>query len=520
MNPYPVLVESATLRAIATINGRARCPVFLYLRSDLDTPIAAETLDLASSSERARLLALIADDSRSEAAPVLVQLAAAAAAAASAPKRNDDTAADPFPTVEPWDESIDGAQLLDELRALICGHVVLPSHGAEVVALWIAHTYLIDVADYTPYLLVTSPVRECGKSTLEDLLVHLAHRAQHTGGITAAALYRRIDRHSPTMLLDELDTRLRGDSGELLRGVLNTGFHRSGKVTICVGDKHEDRDFSTFCPKVLAGIGRLWDTVTSRSIPLRLNRATKEELATLTKIRGDRIARELLPFRRKLRRFADDNRNMLRIADPMMPDKLSARQDDVWRPLLAIADVVGGHWPDTARTSALALHGIAEDESDYGLLLLQDVHDLFVTSGSAVLTSAGIVEKLVQMEERPWPEYRHGKEISPRGVAALLGRFGVKPKTHRIDSDTTAKGYALTELRSAFDTYLAQAPPFLSVTPVTTTDVTDVTDKTHGVGPSVSCAPTTQMIERDGRHVREVLRPTQHADPFFDSGTP
>ena len=62
------------------------------------------------------------------------------------------------------------------------------------------------------------------------------------------------------MLLDELDAQLRSDAGESLRKVLNTGFARTGKITICVGDAHEDKDFATFCPKVLAGIGRVWDT--------------------------------------------------------------------------------------------------------------------------------------------------------------------------------------------------------------------------------------------------------------------
>jgi hypothetical protein len=433
-------------------------------------------------------------------------------------------AADPFPPIEPWATPVNGAEVLDEVCALVRRYMVLPAHGPEAVALWVLHTYLVDVADYTPYLLVTSPVRECGKSTLLDVLVHIAHRAQQTGGITAAALYRRINRHAPALLLDELDTRLRGDSGELLRGVLNTGFHRSGKITICVGDNHEDKDFATFCPKVLAGIGRVWDTVTSRSIPLRLNRATKGELVALTKIRGDRIGNALLPFRRKLRRFADDNRNMLRIADPVTPEKLSARQGDVWRPLLAIADAALGHWPQTARAAALALHGVAEEEGDYGLLLLQDVHDLFATTGAAVLPSAGIVQKLVQMEERPWPEYRHGQPISTRSVASLLGRFDVKPKMLRLDKDTTARGYARHDLQLVFDTYLGPIPPVLSVTSVTTADVTergtdvtdglqgvfldvklsvtggksadvtDVTDKTGGMGPPVSSALPATLV--------------------------
>ena len=500
MNGQPVVVESAGLRAVAALNGRVRCPVLLYLKTDPEHALATDELSIASATARAKYLATVSEEYQAEAGPLLEQLAAVAAAEAARPKSRDGVTADPFPVIEPWEESVGGATLLDELVALIRTYMVLPEYGPEIVALWIAHTYVVNAADYTPYLLVTSPVRECGKSTLLDLLVHVAHRAQQTGGITAAALYRRIDRHSPAMLLDELDTRLRGDSGELLRGILNTGFHRSGKMTICVGDDHEDKDFSTFSPKVLAGIGRVWDTVASRSIPLRLNRATKEQLATLTKIRGDRIAEVCEPFRRKLSRMADDIRHMLRMRDAVTPERLSARQADVWRPLLAIADHAGGHWPETARTAALAVHGVAEEEGDYGLLLLRDVHELFNTRDVSVLASADIVSVLVEMEDRPWPEYRQGREITARGVAALLGRFDVKPKTHRI-GDKTAKGYALGQLQQAFDTYLPQTPPDVSVTSVTDRNVTDVTDRNGGAGASRPPSPhrPTPVVDQEQR---------------------
>jgi hypothetical protein len=382
---------------------------------------------------------------------------AKSAAPAKRTRKPPAASPDPFPIIEPWPDPVSGADLLDDLVRLVVAYVVLPLYGPEVVALWLVHTYLLDATDYTPYLAITSPVRECGKSTLLDLLVHLAHRAQQTGGITAAALYRRIDRQRPAMLLDELDTRLRGDSGEFLRGVLNTGFHRSGRITVCSGDNHDDKDFSTFCAKVLAGIGRLWDTVTSRSIRLRLERASKAQLRTLRKIRGDRIAAECAPYRRKLRRFADDVLPAIIDADPEVPDALSARQADVWTPLFAIADVAGGHWPATARTAALALHGIAEEEGDHGLLALQDVRDLFTATDAPALASAFIVEKLNHMEERPWPEFSRGNPLTMSGLAKLLGRFDVKPRPHRI-GDTTTRGYGRGELHPLFATYLRDVP--------------------------------------------------------------
>ena len=84
-----------------------------------------------------------------------------------------------------------------------------------------------------------------------------AYRCEKTDSITKAALYRFIEKHHPTLLLNELDTMFRGDHGEGIRGVLNSGFERGGKVIICVGDDAEPSLFSTFCPKVLSGIGRL-----------------------------------------------------------------------------------------------------------------------------------------------------------------------------------------------------------------------------------------------------------------------
>jgi hypothetical protein len=43
--------------------------------------------------------------------------------------------------VEPWEEPVDGQQLLDELATVMSRFVVLPKHAAETLALWIVtHT--------------------------------------------------------------------------------------------------------------------------------------------------------------------------------------------------------------------------------------------------------------------------------------------------------------------------------------------------------------------------------------------
>jgi hypothetical protein len=46
-------------------------------------------------------------------------------------------------------------------------------------------------------------------------------------------------------------------------------------------------------------------------------------------------------------------------AEPVMPDGVTDRAAEVWEPLVAIADVAGGHWPATARAAASHLVGQA-----------------------------------------------------------------------------------------------------------------------------------------------------------------
>lgn len=457
----------------------------VYRKCDPKTVLATDADNFGKQSVRDAFVAGLDQSLRGEVEQGLKQLVAEVAACSTVGNKGREKHLSTAPVeTEPWADPVELGDLLDDLVQHLEKYVALPEHAPEALALWVCHTYVTDVTDYTPYVLVTSPVRECGKSTLLEVLYHLACRAAITGGITAAALYRRIDRFKPSILLDELDSRLRGDAGEALRGVLNTGFHREGKITICVGDDHDDRDFSTFCPKVLAGIGRVWDTVTSRSIPVRLQRASKGERDKLTKVRGDRIGQISGPLQQKLRRWSDDALEQLRDTEPTMPEALGARQCDVWRPLLAIAELAGDTWALRGRETALGLYGVAEEEGDYGLLILQDLHGLFTADkGAEALFTKQILANLHERVDRPWPEYKNDRPITERGLARLVKRFGIQPGTVRVGLET-AKGYKLEEFQKAFQTYLPITPE-LSVTSVTKSEegvVTDVTDRKAGVG--------------------------------------
>jgi putative DNA primase/helicase len=239
-----------------------------------------------------------------------------------------------------------------------------------------------------------------------------------------------------------------------LRGILNSG-HTPSTATIIriVGDNHEPRCFSTWCPKVIALIGNLPETLEDRSIIVPMRRKAKHE--KVTRMRLNRLGKELDPLRRQAARWAKDNLDGLGDAEPGAPEELHDRAADNWEPLLAIADLCGGTWPEVARRAAVLLSG-STDEADTSrsIQLLVDLRDLFEREGVDRLASEQIVHALAAMEERPWAEWRRGKPLSKSQLAGLLKPFGVRPKSIRLQDGATPRGYVLEDLADAFSRYL------------------------------------------------------------------
>ena len=100
----------------------------------------------------------------------------------------------------------DVARTLEAAAVFVRRFVVLSVHQAITVALWAFHTYLVDVFESTPYLSVTSPDPECGKSRLLEVRQRLTRRPWLISTPSTAVLYGHIDREQPTLLWDEIDT--------------------------------------------------------------------------------------------------------------------------------------------------------------------------------------------------------------------------------------------------------------------------------------------------------------------------
>ena len=65
-----------------------------------------------------------------------------------------------------------------------------------------------------------------------------------------------------------------------------------------------------------------------------------------------------------------------------------------------------------------------------------------------------LVKNLAELETSPWGEFNHGKPLSKTGLAKLLHRFEIEPRTIRIDDDTI-KGYLRAWFDDAFSRYLS-----------------------------------------------------------------
>ena len=269
----------------------------------------------------------------------------------------EEAAGLPHWNVEPWPEPVSGATLLDDIKNILVRHVLLPLGAGDAIALWTVHSWLADAGDISPYLVISSPTKRCGKTTVLIILLYLTPRSELASNISASAIFRYIEDVRPTLLIDEADSFIKDN--EEMRGILNSGHTKAAAHVIRnveINGEHKPRRFSTWAPKAVAAIGALADTLEDRSIRVVLQR--KPRGAKVGRLRR-RDNEEFATLRRKAVRWAEDNFSKLADPEPNIPDALNDRAADNWRPLLAIADLAGmngqgGHEKQPASCRAMA----------------------------------------------------------------------------------------------------------------------------------------------------------------------
>lgn len=352
--------------------------------------------------------------------------------------------------VEPWPEKVDTDALLLSLKRRIQRHVVLSSEAATIVALWVLFAWVHEIAAvHSPILLVTSAEANSGKTTLLILIGFLVPRALLCVEISEATLFRGIELWQPTIIVDEADVIL--VNNEPLRSVVNSGWTRGASVPRCIGDERTPHAFPTFCPKAIGMKGRkLPDTTLSRCITIELKRKHTNEKVEHFRAIDDPGLEEL---RRQAMRWAADNAESLKGTEPIMPEGFDNRLGDNYRPLLAIADLAGGEWPQQAREAAQRLSG-AVDTGSTGTRLLADIRAAFDEAEAGVLSSADLVGKLTAEADSQWAEWKAGKPLTQNQLARLLKPFGIAPGQVWITADRQSRGYRRDQFEDAWQRYL------------------------------------------------------------------
>jgi len=378
----------------------------------------------------------------------------------------------PFTDIEPYSKAIVPAQLLDDITNTIQRFIVLDKYQAQLAALWVSACWFLDEIHTAPIALINAPEKACGKTLFLTVLGKLAPRAAQASGISPSVLFRMIETYQPTLFIDEIETVLK-DNDEL-RGLMNAGHTRDSAyvwLSVSVGDDFEPKRFKVWGMKAIAGINaiKLAETITSRSIIFELRRKKKDEkVQRLRQAEPDLFS----TLAAKLARFADDCSQQVRDARPALPEALDDRPQDNFEPLLAIADVAGGHWPDTALKAALKLSGATLTAQSTASELLADIQKVSKKKELDKIGTKDLIKAICEDEECPWATYDHGQPITPRQLSGLLRKYNIASKDLRFDDGRAGiKGFEIDQFTDAFLRYIPASPlknAHLSATPLQT----------------------------------------------------
>jgi Protein of unknown function (DUF3631) len=339
--------------------------------------------------------------------------------------------------------------ILDEVRSAIAKYCILPDDESyDAVALWIAASHAQPAWETATRLCIKAPAKQCGKSRLLDMVDAMCWSPQMAASMSPAALIASIDDDEPpTILMDEVDTIFTGaGSNESFGGLLNAG-HQRGRPYVRVRAGHKVSQ-PTFAMAALAGIGNMPDTIEDRAVIINMRRRGPGELVSPYRRKRDEGPLRNLGFH--LQAWVRDGLEWLKTHEPVNP--LEDRPADNWEPLLAVADLAGGTWPERARKAAVQLDKAAAETrtATTAEKLLSDLRAVFTTLkalGESKIPSEELCEALKRTDREKW------EDVEPRLLGRMLQPYGIRPKVMRF-GDKTLHGYEASMFNDTFARYL------------------------------------------------------------------
>ena len=352
--------------------------------------------------------------------------------------------------------NIEGAVLLRNVEKFISRFVVLPPAALLPVSLLAIGTHCFGLFETFPYLALLSPEKGCGKTRTTEVLEQIVFEPVRAVCISEAALFRLAEDKKPTLILDEAEGLTgKGERAEAIRSLLNAGNRAGAQVPRCVGNSHELRFFSVFCPKIVCAIRSCPETVKDRAIVVPMQRKKPGEKVERFILR--RIRPEGQHLREQIKAFTQANGRSIKHAyEQLEADFLTDRELENFEPLLAVLAVL-----DSSRLTELqgGAELLAEGKRDAAqddsltLRLLSDVRAVW-PNGEAKIFTTELLDRLKAVEDGPWAS---DEKFDARKLSRFLRPFNVTPQTVQIGRDNK-KGYYREHAEAAFERYLGARP--------------------------------------------------------------
>ncbi len=352
----------------------------------------------------------------------------------------------------PWHNPIDSVEIGNDLQRLIFHHLALKHEEyATAIVLWSFSTWFIDAWQIMPHLFFRSLAKGSGKTKALQIVEAFSARSYVCSNITSAALFRVIEKHSPTLILDEVDRYLAAK--DELNGIMNAGHTRRTATVTRLEERDGDyipRKFNVFGGKCMAGIGKQLDTMMDRSIIIKMEKRLQDESVTKLPLTFFENQNEL---RRKIARFAEDKKRNAMSITPDVPNLGNDRAQDNWLPLFIVADLIGSHWPERCLAAYRRIEAIsAEDAKEQELVVVRILRELAPHLEKRVgqwVPSEELRTMLIGDENSEFFDWYQGNPISAKSIKKYL----VKEAGVAHERQSRGSVYSLTDLNELVQRY-------------------------------------------------------------------
>jgi hypothetical protein len=371
------------------------------------------------------------------------------------------------------DEEIDLASTLDGILAEMKRYIVAPDTLLGAAAVWAAFTHLVHServwVPVAPRLGIQAKSPGCGKTLLLEVLNCLVFNPRASASITVSTVLRTFGIVKPTMLIDEAHGLLRAhEKGELL-SLLNAGHYRwnawiERSVQTPNGNDWVVQRFSVWGTMAYALIGDLPQEQQERAISITLRKVLAKDVPD--RLRHGSSA-ELKRRHAELATWAAPIEELPEVEMPAVLKYQPGRVFDNWEPILQIAELAGGRWPDLIRNAiddaVNSERAPAPDERVLGgIKKAFERADVFDKKSVDRLATTRLISLMLDDEEEEWAIENRGRPINAywlrRVLRGHLDPSGVcqweDPRRDGMRGERY-RGYFRSQFMRAWETYLS-----------------------------------------------------------------